>query len=294
MRTLLLFCFAALMSIAGVAQAQVNQDSIDACIDQLRTMPDQSGGTILSTEFSEANSLVMLEDANGAVWRCLVSNDGVVAELNVSQPAPAEQPDPAPAQVKDASVNQDAIDACIDRLRTMPGQSGGTILSTEFSEANSLVMLEDANGAVWRCLVSNDAVVAELSVSQPAPAPADPAPALAQVIDADVSQDAIDACIDQLRTMPGGACLHAREGRPSGHVRAEPSGRRANSIGHRERCGLCRPWTVTAGQWPSTDRQGIAKQCPERLQRPDRQIALHAVADGAADQPPIPDCADPA
>ncbi|WP_300535241.1 SH3 domain-containing protein [uncultured Mameliella sp.] len=203
MRTLLLFCFAALMSIAGVAQAQVNQDSIDACIDQLRTMPDQSGGTILSTEFSEANSLVMLEDANGAVWRCLVSNDGVVAELNVSQPAPAEQPDPAPAQVKDASVNQDAIDACIDRLRTMPGQSGGTILSTEFSEANSLVMLEDANGAVWRCLVSNDAVVAELSVSQPAPAPADPAPALAQVIDADVSQDAIDACIDQLRTMPG-------------------------------------------------------------------------------------------
>ena len=42
-------------------------------------------------------------------------------------------------------------------------------------------------------------------------------------------------------------------------------------------------WAVAGTRWPSTDRQGIAQQCPERFQRPDRQVPLHAVADGPAD-----------
>lgn len=55
-----------------------------------------------------------------------------------------------------SEVSQDAIDGCIDNLRSAEGATGGTVTSTEFSEANSLVMLEDATGNLWRCLVSND------------------------------------------------------------------------------------------------------------------------------------------
>ncbi len=69
--------------------ADVGQDAIDGCIDQLRAVggPDGQGGTVLSTEFSEANSLVMLQDRGETLWRCLVSNDGQVAELSVAQAA---------------------------------------------------------------------------------------------------------------------------------------------------------------------------------------------------------------
>ena len=69
--------------------ADVRQDAIDGCIDQLRAVggPDGQGGTVLSTEFSEANSLVMLQDRGETVWRCLVSNGGQVAELSVMQAA---------------------------------------------------------------------------------------------------------------------------------------------------------------------------------------------------------------
>jgi hypothetical protein len=77
------------VSPAFALAADVGQDAIDGCIDQLRAVggPDGQGGTVLSTEFSEANSLVMLQDRGETVWRCLVSNDGQVAELSVLQAA---------------------------------------------------------------------------------------------------------------------------------------------------------------------------------------------------------------
>jgi hypothetical protein len=61
-----------------------------------------------------------------------------------------------------ADVSQDAIDACIDAARAQ-GAQGGTVLSTEFSEANSLVMLRDSSGTEWRCLVDNQGRSADLS-----------------------------------------------------------------------------------------------------------------------------------
>lgn len=61
--------------------SEVSQDAIDSCIDGLRAIAGAGGGTVTGTEFSEANSLVMLQDANGAEWRCLVSNDGSNASL---------------------------------------------------------------------------------------------------------------------------------------------------------------------------------------------------------------------
>jgi hypothetical protein len=76
--------------MAGIASAaEVSQDAIDACIDGLRAEIGNVGGTVRSTEFSEANSLVMLEDSDGTVWRCLVSNDGRSAELERQQASAA-------------------------------------------------------------------------------------------------------------------------------------------------------------------------------------------------------------
>jgi len=85
--------FASLSALAFAAfpafAADVSQEAIDACIDELRAtgLPDGQSGTVLSTEFSEANSLVMLRDAGESTWKCLVSNDGVVAELVIAQAA---------------------------------------------------------------------------------------------------------------------------------------------------------------------------------------------------------------
>ncbi|MCA0873698.1 SH3 domain-containing protein [Seohaeicola saemankumensis] len=77
------------MGFAGVAiGAEVSQDAIDACIEVTRSEASGGGGHILRTEFSEANSLVVLQDGNDNVWRCLVSNDGVVQELTRSDEAP--------------------------------------------------------------------------------------------------------------------------------------------------------------------------------------------------------------
>lgn len=73
----------------GVAYANVGQAAIDGCIDQIRTVggPDGQSGQVISSEYSEANSLVVFRDAGNTVWRCLVSNDGSVAELTVVEGA---------------------------------------------------------------------------------------------------------------------------------------------------------------------------------------------------------------
>jgi hypothetical protein len=80
--------FAAPVGAPAMA-AEVGQDAIDGCIDRIRAVggPDGQGGIVLATEYSEANSLVMFRDRGETVWRCLVSNDGVVADLRVAQAA---------------------------------------------------------------------------------------------------------------------------------------------------------------------------------------------------------------
>ena len=82
---MLTLCFGIIALPVSAMAADVSQDAIDGCIDQLRAVggPDGQGGSVISTEFSEANSLVMLKDRGETTWRCLVSNDGNVAELNV-------------------------------------------------------------------------------------------------------------------------------------------------------------------------------------------------------------------
>jgi hypothetical protein len=80
---------AAALCIAGVAHADEGA-AIDGCIDRLRAIggPDaRAGGDVLSSQFSEAGTLVMLRDAGGTVWRCIGYNDGAVGELTVAEAA---------------------------------------------------------------------------------------------------------------------------------------------------------------------------------------------------------------
>lgn len=90
-RLLWLMTFAALAAAGASGPAVAGkQDAIDGCIDRLRAVggPDaKGGGKVLSSEYSEAGTLVMLRDAGGTVWRCLAYSDGTVGELAVSQAA---------------------------------------------------------------------------------------------------------------------------------------------------------------------------------------------------------------
>ncbi len=73
-----------MFAIAGTA-AFAMSEADDACIDQLRQVggPDGQSGTIESSEFSEAGTLVMLRDAGGTLWRCIAYKDGSIGEMSV-------------------------------------------------------------------------------------------------------------------------------------------------------------------------------------------------------------------
>ncbi len=176
------------------SSSDVTDAAKQACLKAVTDQTNESDVAILSSEFSEANSLVMVGvGANRAPWRCLVSNDGAVQEVmftgddsaGVDQSAaPAENPATADdgggamagseaataddgggamAGSSSSDVSDAAVQACLTEI---DNQTDGdvSVLSTEFSEANSMVMVGvGADQAPWKCLVSNDGTVAEVS-----------------------------------------------------------------------------------------------------------------------------------
>lgn len=55
-------------------------------------------------------------------------------------------------------------EACLSAVRVETGEENVAVLSSEFSEANSLVTVGvGAQRAPWRCLSSNDGLVSEVS-----------------------------------------------------------------------------------------------------------------------------------
>lgn len=84
MKLVLLKLLTPMFAIAGTA-AFAMSEADDACIDQLRQVggPDGQSGTIESSEFSEAGTLVMLRDAGGTLWRCIAYKDGSIGEMSV-------------------------------------------------------------------------------------------------------------------------------------------------------------------------------------------------------------------
>jgi heat shock protein HslJ len=74
----------------------------------------------------------------------------------------------APATGRSASARSDGLEvqtnACLDEVARQTGDRNVVLLSSEYSEANSLVMVGvGAQRAPWRCLVSNDGQVAEIT-----------------------------------------------------------------------------------------------------------------------------------
>ncbi|MEQ9688971.1 MAG: hypothetical protein RLO48_04500 [Bauldia litoralis] len=140
----------------------------DACLAAVKAETNESDVTVASNEFSEANTIVMLGvGANRAPWKCLVANDGTVQEITFtgddSAGVPEQVQDEQPA-ASSSDVTQAAIDACLEAVQAQTNEPNQGVLSTEFSEANSLVMVGVGDEqAPWKCLVSNDGVVAEVS-----------------------------------------------------------------------------------------------------------------------------------
>ena len=107
-------------TLSGTALA-AEQDAIDGCIDHIRGLggPDaQGGGQVLSSEYSEANTLVMLEDAGGTVWRCLAANDGTVAEVSV-----VDAMDDGEGAMDGADMAEDGMTST-ERVEFPAGQNG--------------------------------------------------------------------------------------------------------------------------------------------------------------------------
>lgn len=100
---------AVLMAAATTAQGDIS-DAANACIDELRERYGNVGGEILSDEFSEAATQVMLRDANGNEYKCLVWSGPEIAEFTQVGGAGA-----APAPRQDEVV-----------VRFSPGTTGAT------------------------------------------------------------------------------------------------------------------------------------------------------------------------
>ena len=152
---------------AGVdSEPQSSSDVTDvtnnACLAAAKQETGEPDIEITSNEFSEANTLVMLGvGAQRAPWRCLVSNDGQVAELSFEGDDSAGVAD---QEQSGSDVSAAAIDACLGAVSGQTGESNVSVLSSEFSEANSQVMVGVGNqNAPWRCLVSNDGAVQEVT-----------------------------------------------------------------------------------------------------------------------------------
>jgi len=155
--------------------SDVSDAAQQACLKAVKDETKESNVSVTSTEFSEANSLVMLAvGPNSAPWRCLVSNDGSVQEVmftgddsaGVDQSAaPADDGGGAMAGSQASSdVSDAAQQACLKAVTDETKESNVSVMSAEFSEANSLVMVAvGPDSAPWRCLVSNDGAVQEVS-----------------------------------------------------------------------------------------------------------------------------------
>ena len=119
------------IAFIGISQplSAGEQEAIDGCIDKLRSVggPDaRSGGEVISSEFSEAATLVMLRDGGGTVWRCLAYSDGTVGELTVSNAAD----DGGGAMAGSSSSSSQEPGTSTERVRFDRGTTGTELTGT--------------------------------------------------------------------------------------------------------------------------------------------------------------------
>jgi hypothetical protein len=136
----------AIVSIVALQPVMAGeQEAIDGCIDKLRAVggPDaRAGGQVLSSEFSEAATLVMLRDAGGTVWRCLAYSDGTVGELTVSQAAD----DGGGAMAGASGYSTQEPTTSTERVRFDRGSSGAELTATLTPGSSMRYVLNAKNG----------------------------------------------------------------------------------------------------------------------------------------------------
>jgi hypothetical protein len=143
--TLLAAPLALAVIVTGTAVQAGEQDAIDGCIDQLRKVggPDgRAGGTVLSSEFSQAGTLVMLRDGGGTVWRCIGYSDGAVGELTVVDAA--DDGGGAMAGAPQASSPEPSTST--QRIRFQRGESGAELTGTLSPGSSARYVLGAKNG----------------------------------------------------------------------------------------------------------------------------------------------------
>jgi molybdenum cofactor biosynthesis enzyme MoaA len=150
--------FASLVTENAVA-ADVSGNAKSACMVAVNS---KYGGRVqnlevVRSEFSQANSEVILS-ADGEHWRCLVSNDGEVAELTKQGGSHAAASTAASGKAENACM------AAVD------GNYGGNTSSLKIArteplpEKHQVIVHVVADGENWRCLASNDGKVIDLAV----------------------------------------------------------------------------------------------------------------------------------
>lgn len=119
----LAFLCLALLVPAGAAQADA-QAAIDGCIDQLRAVggPDGQSGEVLSQDWSQAGTVVMMRDMGGTVWRCIGYDDGTVGELAVVEAA-----DDGAGAMSGATATTTEPETRTERVRFQKGSAGATL-----------------------------------------------------------------------------------------------------------------------------------------------------------------------
>ncbi len=101
-----------------------------------------------------------------AITTCLAMAGLIAACAPVDAPSPGvaeATPSPIPDIGFDPNVSNAAVDGCVGAL---DAQTDGNVdvVASEFSQANTAVYMEvGPQRAPWRCLVSQDGQVAELS-----------------------------------------------------------------------------------------------------------------------------------
>lgn len=147
------------LMIAGTAMAvggswpafADEQAAVDGCIDALRATgaPDAQGGEVVSSEYSEAGTLVMLRDGGGTLWRCIGYNDGGVGELVVADAADDGGGAMAGAVSDPATTSE--------RVRFEAGSSGAELTGQLSPGSSARYVLGAKNGQFLYVRVATDA-----------------------------------------------------------------------------------------------------------------------------------------
>ncbi|MDS9470076.1 hypothetical protein RGQ15_21220 [Paracoccus sp. MBLB3053] len=129
-----------------MAEDPLVQPVIDACIDKLdeSDRTTRPAGQVVDSMYSEAGSMIILQDADGRMWKCFGYKDGTVETL---EPADA-------AESEAALARSDAQDALAPRRIGLADGTSGAEISGEL----------EAGGATQFVLAARKGQVLDLRI----------------------------------------------------------------------------------------------------------------------------------